>query len=272
MWKCPVCGAPLVRREQEHRDICPQGHSFDRSRSGYLHLLPVERTHGGVPGDNKLMVEARRRFLDGGHYAPLAQRLAEDILRFAPPGAVLDIGCGEGYYLSQIAQRLPENGVRTLFGVDISKTAVDKAARRCRMAQFAVGSAFRLPVTDGAAAAALNVFAPYCGEEIRRVLRADGVFIMALPGADHLWELKQQVYDRPYKNEVKPFALEGFDLVDNTEMRYPIDLPDGQTIRDLFMMTPYYYKTGRHDQEKLLALDRLTVTAHFFVPVYRPTR
>ena len=104
------------------------------------------------------------------------------------------------------------------------------------------------------------------------MLRADGAFIMALPGADHLWELKQQVYDRPYKNEVKPFALEGFDLVENTELRYPIDLPDGQTIRDLFMMTPYYYKTGRHDQEKLLTLERLTVTAHFFVPVYRPVR
>ena len=92
MWKCPICGELLTRREQEHRDVCPQGHSFDRSRSGYLHLLPVERTHGGVPGDNRLVVEARRRFLDGGHYAPLAQRLAEDIQRFAPPGAVLDIG------------------------------------------------------------------------------------------------------------------------------------------------------------------------------------
>ena len=97
MWKCPVCGAPLVRREQEHRDICPQGHSFDRSRSGYLHLLPVERTHGGVPGDNKLMVNARRAFLNKGFYRPLADLTAETVLRYADkPSVVLDAGCGEG--------------------------------------------------------------------------------------------------------------------------------------------------------------------------------
>lgn len=34
---CPLCGGALTR--QEHRAVCPQGHSFDVARQGYVHLL-----------------------------------------------------------------------------------------------------------------------------------------------------------------------------------------------------------------------------------------
>ena len=50
---CPLCGGALTR--QEHRAVCPQGHSFDVARQGYVHLLPVNKMHsklpGGQPGD-----------------------------------------------------------------------------------------------------------------------------------------------------------------------------------------------------------------------------
>ena len=271
MWICPVCRKPLRLIDGENRFCCALGHSFDRSRSGYVHLLPANRMHGRSPGDNKLMVEARRRFLGGGYYAPLAAQIAADVERYSPGGALLDIGCGEGYYLRRLTEQAAPAEKHRFFGVDISKTALDRAAKSCPEASFAVASAFCLPVADGSVGTAVNVFAPFCGEELRRVLPPGGLFVMALPGEEHLWELKQQVYDRPYKNEVKPFALDGFDLTDNAELRFTIRLPDRQTILNLFMMTPYYYKTGRQDQEKLQRLEQLEVTAHFFVPVYRRT-
>ena len=63
---CPLCGGPLAR--QEHRAVCPQGHSFDVARQGYVHLLPVNKMHAKLPGDSREMVESRRRFLEAGYY------------------------------------------------------------------------------------------------------------------------------------------------------------------------------------------------------------
>ena len=268
MWLCPVCGAPL--KENTSGYACARGHSFDRSRSGYVHLLPANRMHGKNPGDNRLMVEARQRFLSGGAYRPLAEQIADCAVRLVPDGCLLDVGCGEGYYTALIAQALQQNARRvSCYGIDISKIALAKAARACPQAGFAVASAFHLPVADGSLAGAVNIFAPYCGEEIGRTLAPGGVFLMAIPGAEHLWELKQALYTVPYKNQVKPFALEGLDLLETHELHYGMHLPDRQCVQDLFMMTPYYYKTGREDQQKLETATLPMVTAHFFVLAYR---
>ncbi|MFP5340714.1 MAG: putative RNA methyltransferase, partial [Gammaproteobacteria bacterium] len=72
---CPICQAPLSALD--NGVVCAANHRFDRARQGYLNLLPVQHKNSRDPGDNQAMVEARRRFLDGGHYAPLARRLAE---------------------------------------------------------------------------------------------------------------------------------------------------------------------------------------------------
>ena len=48
----------------------------------------------------------------------------------------------------------------------------------------------------------LSVFAPYCGEEFLRVLKPDGQFIMIIPCENHLYGLKEAIYEKPYRNEV----------------------------------------------------------------------
>ena len=68
--RCPVCGAPLVLGEKVY--LCPQGHSFDVARQGYCNLLPVTKKHSKSPGDTKEQVQARRAFLSGGFYRPIA--------------------------------------------------------------------------------------------------------------------------------------------------------------------------------------------------------
>ena len=90
---CPICQQPLSALD--NGVACPTGHRFDRARQGYLNLLPVQHKNSREPGDNLAMVEARRRFLDAGHYAPLAARLAELAAGYAPQ-RWLDIARGEG--------------------------------------------------------------------------------------------------------------------------------------------------------------------------------
>ena len=263
VWMCPVCGGDL---EWKDRSLCcGKKHCFDAARSGYVHLLPASRMHAKLPGDDPEMVRARRRFLQKDYYAHLRQALTDALHEALPGGGILlDAGCGEGYYTAGIRAALDLKA----YGVDISKTAADLAARADKESQYAVGSVFHLPVRDGACDAVMSVFAPYCGEEFRRVLRPGGIFVMAIPAARHLWELKSAVYDRPYENEVKDYALEGFRFLRCIPAEKMLHLPSQEDIADLFAMTPYAYRTGAQEKERLAALETLDTRAEFEVLVY----
>ena len=147
LFRCPVCAAPLDRGERAY--TCPNGHSYDIAREGYVHLLPANRKHARDPGDDRDMAAARNRFLSGGWYAPLRRTLCELALErlgeTAAP-AVLDSGCGEGYYTAGVYRALMETGrpVR-MAGVDLSKPSLRWAARREKNAEFAVASVYHLP-------------------------------------------------------------------------------------------------------------------------------
>ena len=45
-----------------------------------------------------------------------------------------------------------------------------------------------------------------------------------------------------------------------------------EDIQNLFMMTPYYYKTAREDQEKLKHIEKLDVTTQFRTVIYNKSR
>lgn len=263
IFTCPVCGGEFEISEKIC--ICPKKHSFDIARSGYVNLLLSKHLGKTVHGDNKLMVQARRKFLDRGYYAPLRDVLCRTVCRFFRGGVILDAGCGEGYYTAAIEETVPD---AEIYGIDISKTAAEYAAKRCRNAFIAAASVFHIPAADSSCDMLVTLFAPYCGEEFRRVLRDMGIMIMAIPSELHLWELKQAVYDAPYKNEVKPYELEGFRILKRNRIRCKIQLDSQEDIQSLFSMTPYYYRTGKIQQERLSALDKLETQIDFELLVY----
>lgn len=264
---CPVCGGTLCR--EEGRYVCENRHSFDLAREGYVNLLPANRQHSKAPGDDKDMTAARTRFLDGGWYSPLRDVLCELAEKALPPGGVLlDAGCGEGWYTSVLAKMTENKSGRTA-GVDLSKPAVKKAARRCPTAEIAVASVYHLPVADSTVDVLVDCFSPLAGSEFARVLRPGGVFLYVVPGPRHLWELKELLYENPYENEEKEetypgFALEGVTAVENT-----FTLTDGEDIMALFGMTPYAWKTPREAVERLGRVETLTVTAQFRIHTLR---
>lgn len=266
---CPVCGEKLNISGKSY--VCANRHSFDISRHGYVNLLLSKHAVSGVHGDNKLMVQSRRVFLEKGFYQPLCDELCTLADEYADNGAtVLDAGCGEGYYTSAIVEKLDISGKNaSVYGIDISKAAVEYASRRSKNINCAVASVFHIPVETGSCDMLVTLFAPYCGEEYLRVLRSGGVMLMAIPSTDHLWELKQAIYDTPYKNEVKPYELEGFEFLGSRRVRYMMCLENGEDIRSLFSMTPYFYKTGIDGQERLSALENLETQADFELLAYR---
>ena len=269
LFRCPVCGGSLTREAHVYR--CQNRHSYDIAKEGYAYLLPPNQKHSSAPGDDKRMAAARRDFLSKGYYSSLLNTLCIEILSRFPPGSVLlDAGCGEGYYTAGIYQALSEAGRHPrIAGIDISKCSLRMAAKHLREGEFAVASSYRLPVADGAADLLLNCFSPLALEEFRRVLRPGGVFLYVVPGADHLWELKEVLYDRPYRNVERETPYDGFQYETILPVEGTAALPCQADIQALFRMTPYAWKTPKSGAERLAALDTLVTRISFRIHIFR---
>lgn len=84
-----------------------------------------------------------------------------------------------------------------------------------------------------------SLFAPTPEDEFLRVLKPDGVVVCAVPGEDHLWELKCAVYDKPYQNREEKYHLRGFRRIGRQKFTYRVHLECPEDIQTLFAMTPY---------------------------------
>ena len=269
LFRCPVCGEPLLREDRAYR--CERGHSYDISREGYTYLLPPNQKHSAAPGDDKGMAAARREFLSKGYYQPLLDTLCREILaRTGDAPVILDTGCGEGYYTAGVYRALLEAGKSPrMAGIDISQFILRSAAKREKGVEFAVASSYRLPVADGSVDILLSCFSPLALEEFRRVLRPGGTFLYVVPAAEHLWELKEVLYERPYPNEEKETPYEGFSYEAIVPVDGRISLESQADIHALFQMTPYYWKTPKEGAERLASLDTLDCRIAFRVHIFR---
>jgi 23S rRNA (guanine745-N1)-methyltransferase len=184
LFRCPVCRADLTLTARSLR--CPQRHSFDLARTGYVNLLTG---HGAAPaegGDDPRQLARRDAFLAKGHF----DGIAAAIRTLLPEGSatLLDAGCGTAHHL----QRLARSGDNAA-GIDVSKDAAAYASKRHPDFAFAVSDIWRdWPLRDAGIDLVLSVFAPKNFPEAARVLRPGGVLAVAFPGPDHLIELRRE--------------------------------------------------------------------------------
>jgi 23S rRNA (guanine745-N1)-methyltransferase len=269
---CPLDGAPLQRNAAAW--CCAAGHSFDIASQGYIHLLPVQNKRSRDPGDSKEMVAARRRFLDAGHYQPIAAAAGSAVLAGLPPGATaacLDAGCGEGYYLRQLAAAACAEGRSlAILGLDISKWAVLAAAKQDKRPNWVVGSNANLPVLAGTLDRVLCMFGFPVYPEFARVLKPDGRLIQVDAGPDHLRELREIIYPalKPERS-AGVHVPEGFTRLSDETVRFPLDLAGAGPIADLLAMTPHLYRASAEGRTKAAALTALTVTVEVGLTTFR---
>lgn len=266
-WRCPVCHTPLALENNTYR--CTNQHTYDKAKEGYVNLLLVHKKKSADPGDSKVMLMSRRLFLEQGHYQPLANVLSEQIAKFSLNTNVknpllLDIGCGEGYYLQQITQANPNLFIQ---GIDIARDAAKLAAKRLPQMQFAVASSFDLPVPDKSIDLVTCVFAPIKPEEILRVLKPEGIWLWARPNLQHLYQLRALIYDEAHLHQEESLITTGFKLVDTINMQYILDLKNSTSIQALLAMTPYYWSIPKEKLEYFKTLEQLTVQVDFKVGI-----
>jgi len=144
------------------------------------------------------MLRNRRAFLEAGFYQPLLEHVTlwarAACQRGMATPRLLDVGCGEGYYTGGLAAALPERA--EIWGIDISRAAVQMASKRHKRANFAVASARVLPVMDEVLDLIVVIFGPRQPGEFRRVLRRSGLALIVAPAESHMIEIRHRLYQR----------------------------------------------------------------------------
>lgn len=255
---CPKCSQELNKTNSSYK--CNNNHCFDIAKSGYVNLLLAS----SGSGDNKKMVDARYNFLSKGYYYKLAKKISDMLSSYLSDNdVIIDGGCGTGYYDNVLKQKYPN-----IIGFDISKYAIDKAAKLNKDLLYIVASGKKVPISSNSCSCIINIFSPTFPLEAKRLLNNNGIMIIVTPKDNHLIELKNIIYDKPYLNPNNIENYEGFEICDSTQIEFKENLIKDD-IFNLLEMTPYLYKTKEDDLLKINKILSLDITFSFNITIYK---
>lgn len=285
---CPVCSADLALAQRQLR--CENNHSFDQAKQGYFNLLLNKDKSSNNPGDTADMVQARKRFLELGHYQAITQNCLELIYAHCNAAGALpvdslvdssahnkhlnycDIACGEGYYTQHIYEALSASlPAVSLTALDISTPAIRSGAKRVANAFWLVANAFRLPLNNSSQDIITHMFSRPCPEEAARTLKQEGILIDVSAGPKHLIELRESLYP-DLKDKVSSTANpyeELFSEVATKALGFSFCLSDANEIHDLIGMTPHTWRANQERIEHTCEKGNLELTADVTIKAYK---
>ena len=283
---CPVCSNMLSIDKTslaKYKSLsCTQGHLFDYAKQGYLNLLLSQHKRSKQPGDTLEMVQARTRFLNGGFYNGISNFLINECLLKTISNEsniglhnnnshfhYADLACGEGFYtqriheyLQQEIQQLNQLALVATTGLDISTPAIKAACQRTKKIQWLISSLARIPLANSSQDLITGLFFHFDLEEITRVLKRQGHFIMVTTGPDHLIELREIIYDTVKEETTKDFSHIQGDLphIKTLYFKETKTLSTKEDILSLLAMTPHYWRCTLEKKQYLESLSELRIT------------
>ncbi len=261
---CPICKEKL--NLEGKKLICINNHNFDYAKEGYVNLHISKNSKN--PGDDKVMVNARREFLNKGFYEEIADKVNEILKKnLEVDDRILDVGAGEGYYTNKMSEVVPLGEV---FAIDISKEAIKKGAKTYKNIKWFVASGLEEPFADDTFEGVTVLFSKLFPKEFKRVLKDKGFLLVVSPNREHLVDIKKVVYPIIKYENIEPIdELKEDFILEKRENLYYKKTVYGEDIKNLFHMTPYRWKSPIEGVKKLEALEELTVTVDVNVDIYR---
>ncbi len=220
------------------------------------------------------MVAARRQFLASNAYHPIADAMVALIVEQQPQWqnqqlVIADAGCGEGYYLRTIVKQLAVSQTLQAFGWDISKFAVQAAAKQMPTGQFVTASNAHIPLGDNSIDILLSVFGFPVAAEFARIVKHGGFVVTADTGERHLLELRHRIY--PEIKAYRPKVLLDkmlFDCIEEQTLAYALTL-NQQQLAQLLLMTPHFFRAKAERLSQVQSLSNLDVTVDVVLRCYR---
>ncbi|WP_315073493.1 putative RNA methyltransferase [uncultured Clostridium sp.] len=272
---CPICKNEIIKDDLKKVYKCNNNHTYDIAREGYVNLLISNQKRSKNPGDSKEMVRSRVEFLNRGYYKPVSDRINEIIIETLQKSDnnrlnIMDLGCGEGYYLTNLKNYIDEKGIEAdFYGMDVSKEAVRYASKANKECIFAVGNNFNIPAGDKSIDCLLSVFSPIDINECNRVLKDNGIFVRVLPRTNHLIQLRNIIYSEVHLNE-KVYKADEHDnkYIKESNVTFDVNL-NQEEILSLLKMTPHYWKSTQENKEKLQTYDSMVITIDMRIGVFK---
>ncbi len=109
-----------------------------------------ERTPSLEGLEDEAVVNAFERMQNFFPFKLLRRKVIKELKKYAPTGTLVDVGCGSGHLLVQIAEQFPN---LHLIGMDLSSTILEKAKKRAveknfEKLEFRISNAEELPFSD----------------------------------------------------------------------------------------------------------------------------
>ena len=172
--------------------VCGDNHRYDFSKKGYIHLI---NNYKPTKYSEELFM-ARNEIFSNGFYTNVLKNIQNLVGKYAKD-VVLDIGCGEGYYIKELKTVFPE---KYFHGLDNSKDAIELAVKEDKLNPYMVANLANLPFRDGSVSCILNILTPANYEEFFRVLGDNGYLIKIIPNANYLREIRELIGGKEYTN------------------------------------------------------------------------
>lgn len=270
LYSCPLCGKKI--RFNAGCLVCKREHRFDISSKGYVNMLGAAKP---LKGYDKQFFISRGEFFAKGYYAHILDAISEAVQKIkeehdtsaAEPEdlVIVDAGCGEGYYSSALARKIP--GLQ-IIAFDIAADAIVCAARSPENVAWTIADVTNIPVKENSCHVLLDVFTPASYREFERILKKGGYILKVIPGTNHLKELRKAARD-----QLKNKDYSGEDVSDYFEQHYKIlndqlltqtKAIDQDTLKTLTRMTPLLFDVDVSKLD-LSCITEITVEARLLI-------
>ncbi|HPI99456.1 MAG TPA: methyltransferase domain-containing protein [Enterococcus sp.] len=230
LFQCPLCHETMSALEKGL--ICSNHHRFDLSKKGTLYFLD----HQVKTEYDHEMFFHRGAMIQSGMY----QSLLDKIAPFCENEQILDVGCGEGSFLNNLAN---QTTLGPSVGFDISKEGIYLATNQPANLFWCVADLTNLPFANESFSTILNIFSPSNYQEFNRILKNDGQVIKVVPRSGYLKELRAAFYPgdeqkQSYSNQqVVDKFRQMYPEMTQQQVSYVFDIPEKNRL-SLLEMSP----------------------------------
>ena len=258
--RCPVC-KKSIKSIKESSVLCENNHCFNISKKGYVNLV---KNNAKTIYDKKLF-ESRSKIYEYGIYDELSKEIIDIVDKYTSKknvNFVLDVGCGEGYYLNQLYSDEKINSRCKLFGIDISREGISLATRYENSILWSVSDLSNLPFKNDKFDIIIDILSPSNYSEFTRVLNKGGVVIKVIPDEHYLKEIRSKIKDKikkdtySNKNVINSFK-DNLEIVYDKRITYKTNI---YNLEDFIKMTPLTSGLSKEQINELTKCDIENIT------------